>query len=247
MPSEHPEEPSTQAGSGAGVRQLFLLIASIVALSAGSVILVFYPWQPLPTERVQDAEVIRIAGLRAGEVPTGEDLERAAELLRLHPAVRDAKVERTGAASLRITVSERECVALVRGEEDVLYEVDAELSILSENRVRCGNVPLIRGSFQRETNRFVDERLKKLTEDLARMAGGYPALSSRLSEVHWRQAGELTLFFSPPRVRVELKAGLDGEALRRLDAAFSYYEREGCKDGVIDLRGPDAIILPSCP
>ena len=155
---------------------------------------------------------------------------------------------------LRLELDERVCVALVRNEEASgdgqqarLFEVDRDLVILAENRVRCGDVPMIRGAFVRDPDsedRFRDPVLERLVAGLERLRREAPELAARISELHLRRAGGLTLYLTPARVRVEMPAELDEVSLKRLYAAVAYLESGEHKSGVIDLRGPGVVILP---
>jgi cell division protein FtsQ len=247
------------AGSLKQAHLVALALVAILALLAGSAILISLPGQPGPVRSIQvdglrylrEEEAIQFAGLQIGRVYRDVDLEQAESRLALHPAVRSAQIKQVGADALRVVVEERACVALVRNEEGpdgtTLYEVDAELMILAENRVRCSGVPLVRGSFVRDVergDRFKDPILERLVRGLARLRSDYPELAARISELHLRRAGGLTLYLTPARVRVEMSAELDDVSVKRLYAAVAYFERDGARNGVIDLRGPGVVILP---
>ncbi|MEQ9363829.1 MAG: cell division protein FtsQ/DivIB [Leptospirales bacterium] len=202
-------------------------------------------------------EAVEFSGLQPGRVYGQAELEAAQARLTLHPAVKSARIEQAGRGLIRIRLEERRCVAVVRNEErdqdgegggrSTLYEVDAELVILAENRIRCTGAPLVRGAFVRDEeslDRFTDPALARLIAGLGVMRGAYPELAARISELHWRRTGQLTLYLTPARVRVELPGQLDTAMMQRLYAAVAYFETDGQRSGVIDLRGQGVVILP---
>ncbi len=236
---------------------MVVFVFAVVALIAGSVMLIFGPVIPEVVQRVQvdgtqtltAEEVRRIAGLEIGRLYPDKELEQAEERLRLHPLVRDARVERRGSDGLRVIVEERECAAIIHGRVDgreVLFAIGRDLTILAENRVRCGGVPVLRGTFHRDAERFDDPGLRRLLESLDRMRRTYPELAARVSELRVLDGGSgLSLFLSPKRVRVELPPELDDETIRRLYAAVSYYENAQVDSGgTIDLRGDRGVVVP---
>ncbi len=209
-------------------------------------------------------EAIEFSGLKRGMVYDDVALEEAEERLALHPAVKAARIEQVGGGVVRIRLAERACVAVIRQEQSTedengggpadgrttLYEVDAELVILAENRIRCKDAPLVRGAFARDEEgleRFTDPALARVIAGLQDLRKHYPELADRISELHWRRTGRLTLYLKPARVRVELPGSLDSAGVvQRLYAAVAYFERSGgaSRSGVIDLRGEGVVILP---
>ncbi|MCR9143172.1 MAG: cell division protein FtsQ/DivIB [bacterium] len=264
-----------ESGGNTGTARLFALagLAAVLLLS-GSVLLIWPPtfFEPGPVTqfevRSEDAdgdqapggylsadEAIEFSGLERGVVYDDGELEAAEKRLALHPAVRSARVEQTGRNLIRIRLTERRCAAVVRNEErdgegksrTTLYEVDADLVILAENRIRCTGAPLVRGAFLRDEEnleRFTDPVLTRMIAGLGVLRASYPELAARISELHWQRTGHLTLYLTPARVRVELPGLLDEATMQRLYAAVAYFETDGQRSGVIDLRGQGVVILP---
>lgn len=244
---------------------LSMLVGAALLLAGGGVLLWFAPPPPGPTRTIRVAgadylteqEATRISGLQIGATPTDESLRAAERRLELHPAVRSASVERPDSRTVVLRLEERECAAIVRqapagatNQDDgasVLYEIDPNLAILSENRVRCKNTPIIQGFFAREADRFTDQTLERLVQGLQRLRKAYPELGARISEARLNEEGGLTLFLAPARARVEAPFAFDDEALKKLYAAVSYFERGGYRSGVIDLRGAEAVLIPAEP
>lgn len=208
--------------------------------------------QGQPAAYLDAAELVRFASLERGRRYSREELAAAADRLALHPVIRRAVVEQTAAAVVTIRVEERRCAAVVRNDEGDatrLYEVDIDLTILAENRVRCSDVPLIRGSFARENedrmDRLEDAELARAVRGLDRLQQSAPELAARISELQLRSSGEATLYMKPARIRVELPAPF-GEAatFQKLYAAVAYLEKQPDPGGVIDLRGEGVVVLP---
>ena len=158
----------------------------------------------------------------------------------------------TASDVVTIRVEERRCAAVVRNDEGDatrLYEVDIDLTILAENRVRCSNVPLIRGSFARENedrmDRLEDAERARAVRGLDRLQANAPELAARISELRLRSSGEATLYMQPARIRVELPAPFgDAATFQKLYAAVAYLEKQPEPGGVIDLRGEGVVVLP---
>ncbi len=190
-------------------------------------------------------EVRGMSGLVVGRPAPADALRRAEAALETHPVILSARIRRAENDGLVIVLVERRCAAIVRTgiEEKHLFEVDENLYIMSENRVRCTTVPLISGQFDRSLDRFHDNSLFKMMAGWKLLRTRYPDLVSRISEFRLRRGGGLTVF-TTSRVRVEMSGTLDARNLHRLYASFSFLEKEGKKAGIIDLRGTDALFVP---
>lgn len=190
-------------------------------------------------------EVVSMSGLVVGRVISDDAIRKAEQSLELHPVIKNARITRTDPDGLLIALRQRRCAAIVRTgiEEKNLYEVDDDLYIMSENRVRCTGVPLISGQFERSLDRFQDNSLFKLMAGWKKLRQRYPELVSRISEFRLRRGGGLTIF-TTRRIRVEMSGTLDSRNIRRLYASFAFLEQEGRRTGIIDLRGADALFVP---
>ena len=186
-----------------------------------------------------------MSGLKTGRPISGKEIQAARRALEVHPVILKARIRRGDSERLVIGLEQRRCAAIVRTglEEKNLYEVDEDLYIMSENRVRCRSVPMISGQFDRTLDRFQDNSLFKLMAGWKLLRERYPELVSRISEFRLRRGGGLTIF-TTSRIRVELSGTLDDYNIRRMYASFAYLEKEGKKAGIIDLRGTDALFVP---
>ena len=249
---------------GAGVRAIWLaggltrvyatlFGASAVLLLSGGILMYLVKREPVQVQRIEvlgatylgPDEVIAISGIEVGRTYDGADLDAAAERLELHTAVLGAELDASSEGTVTIQLEERSCVAIVQvdTEPGVLFEVDPELVILSENRVRCAGLPLVRGQFHKEFDRFLDPDLAGMVSALETLRDNYPRLAARISEMRMNRQGGVSLFMAPRRLRVELPLHLTDEKLRQLYATMAYYEQSGSTSDFIDLRGDEAVFL----
>jgi cell division protein FtsQ len=191
-----------------------------------------------------DGEILEMSGLSVNRPISRSELEQLKERLLLQPGMVDFSYQRDG-ARLTLFVVERQCAAIIRTgmREQFLFEVDYDLFIISENRVRCKNIPLVSGQFERDLDRFRDMRLFQVLQGFAELKKNYPEIASRISEIRPGGAGELSIFTTNGS-RMELAGPLDGRNIKRLYAAFSFMEQEKRGRGIFDLRGTDVLFVP---
>lgn len=144
----------------------------LVVLGAGLVWLVFFSSHlAVKKVTVQGTSYLRPAAVReAADVPRGEplatvDLARAQDLVSALRAVREVDVTRQWPSTIRITVTEREPVAVVQTGE-LIRGLDAEGVLFRDYARRPGNLPLVQAA--------VDADEKALAE-AAEVAGALPA------------------------------------------------------------------------
>lgn len=188
-------------------------------------------------------EIVELSGLEPGIKLTPLERKRAEYRLAAHPVVKEVELEGDLNGLVRITVKERPCAAVIRSGES-LYDVDAELRILSTKAVRCMDVPLITGNFEILDGFVKGTRLEEFISSWNELRPDFPELGKRISEIGLSDQKELMIYISRSKIRVKMKGPLTENNLRRMRAALSYFETNEGKSGVIDLRGPDAILLP---
>jgi len=191
-----------------------------------------------------DQEVLELTDLSINRSIRAAELGRLRSRLLMLPAIVDFSWKREG-SRLILSVVERECAAIVRTglSEELLFEIDYDLFIISENKVRCKNVPLVSGDFERSLDRFRDMTLYQLLAGFRSLKTEHPEMASRISEMRPGPAGELSLF-TMAGARMELAGGLDSRNIKRLYAAFAFMEQEKKFRGVFDLRGADVLYVP---
>jgi hypothetical protein len=122
--------------------------------------------------------------------------------------------------------------------------VDEELNILSSDSIRCVESPIVKGSLGIQNGKISDPRMIEVGGSLARIRRTMPELHTRISEIVLKGQKRATLFISSAKIRIELLGDLSESNVKRLYAALSYFEKEGHGSGLIDLRGPDAVLVP---
>lgn len=228
---------------------------AIVLLSGGLVWLTYLIFMPRMVVDIEvngntslaTAEILRLSGLKTGQVYELDELDRAVEVLGLHPFIRDVDINRiriNRSEKLLIKITERSCIALVQNsnKNNIIYEIDHNLMILSENRFRCRGVPLIQGSFQKGIDRFDDVLLKKLVESWKHINSLYPNLASRISEIRVRREGGMHLFLSGRAIRIDAINHLDETAIRQMYGTVSYLESKNITRAVVEIRGQEVLI-----
>lgn len=232
-----------------------LIVVAVICMMGGTIILYQESMAPRPIQtfdvngmqNLRAEEVIALTGLRKGRAYNDDMVRTAEERLQLHNSIEEARVSGWG-ARITINIRERPCAAVVRLTHDhagdVLYEIAPDGLVLAENRFRCQGVPLIQGDFEKSTERFDDPTLRLLLRGLEKMRGVYPELATRISEIHVKPTGGLTLYMVPDRVRVELAGQLGEREILKLYAALSYYEQNDEPARWIDLREEDAVFHP---
>ena len=259
-----PSDEWSGPGAGAGVKAIWLaggltrlyaglFGASAMLLMSGGLLMYVVKREPVQVERIEvtgatylgPEEVVAISGIEVGRTYDGAALDAAAERLELHTAVLGAELDASSDGTVTIQLEERSCVAIVQvdTEPGVLFEVDPDLVILSENRVRCAGLPLVRGQFHKEFDRFLDPDLAGMVNALETLRDNYPRLAARISEMRMNRQGGVSLFMAPRRLRVEMPMHLSEEKLRQLYATMAYYEQSGSTSDFIDLRGDEAVFL----
>ncbi len=161
--------------------------------------------------------------------------------LLVHPRIKKARVNRDREGLLVVTLQEKVAEFIVH-IGDMIYEVDEDKTILSENNVLADNLVVLSGNFPVTSNIVQGTQFADLTKELRNSLNSYPALKTRISEVQLEQDGDFMIFLkSPSHTKVFLGNKLDLYQIRKLYAALAYVESENIKISTIDLRGEDAV------
>ncbi|WP_246047425.1 cell division protein FtsQ/DivIB [Leptospira ognonensis] len=161
--------------------------------------------------------------------------------LNLHPRIKLARVNRDREGILIITLQEKVAEFVVH-VGDMIYEVDKDKEILSENNVLADHLIVISGSFPITSNKIQGTQFSDLSSELHSGLESYPALKTRISEVSLEQDGDYMIYLkSPSHAKVFLGNKFDLYQIRKLYAALSFLESENIKVSTIDLRGEDAV------
>jgi cell division septal protein FtsQ len=178
-------------------------------------------------------EVERAAGVPA-EANLWEDTAPVAARVRSHPLVRDAHVRRKLPGTLVVQVDEREPIALVPtptlepiDREGRLLPIDPARHALDLPVLRPGPVPDVRA-----------------TREAARLAELDPEFWSAVSVVTAEGAGDLTLEWGDPPLRIRLRTPVEPVRLREARAVLAdLTERSGRRPAMLDLRFADQVVV----
>lgn len=241
---------------GRAFRTIHLVWIAGIFILSGSSYLIYDLFLPRPVLDVQvvgiqnlsSAEVLRLSGLKTGRTWESSELTRVEELLELHPFIKTGTVQRERVADgerLILRIVERQCVAIVQNDREpgVLYEIDQELSILSENRLRCKDVPLMRGQFHKEMDRFDDPMLAQMLRNWMAMRTLYPELSDYVSEIRLRREGGLVFYLTGRQVRILVPNRLNQALIRKIYSTIAYIFKSDLQSGKAELRGDDVLIF----
>ncbi|MCB1174697.1 MAG: hypothetical protein KDK39_14100 [Leptospiraceae bacterium] len=245
-------------GATRAIVRAYLWLPALILIGVGCVLL---SWHYLKPETVLDIqitgnvhmsepELLRLSGLRTGRSYDMTALHKAVELMVLHPFVKDVQIEREmllQGERLLIRVDERQCSALVQNqaESDIIYEIDAELMILSENHIRCRQVPLIQGEFQKQTDRFIDPMLRQMVTSFELIRDLYPRLAERIAGIRIRREGGLHLYLTGKKIRMDVPAQLNEYHVRQLYGTVLWLEQNRMQSGIVYLRGSEVLFMPA--
>lgn len=186
---------------------------------------------------LSDGEVRELLGPAVGENILAIDIESLKQRLRASPWVESAHVERSLPDTLRITIDERQPIALA--EIDRLYLMDAEGSLIEiyGPRTATFDLPIVRGL----AGVGPDERRDR-ARGVAALLADLGDLSSELSELRVVGAREMEAVLRGGEV-VRLGAGpYRKEFLTFLSLRPALRER--CRDAeLFDLRFRDRIYV----
>lgn len=231
------------------------LLLAIVFMMGGLIWLVYLIFLPRIVVDIEvegntslaTAEILRLSGLKTGIENDLSALNQAEEVLSLHPFIREVNIERQRLRSqdkLIIHIKERSCVALVqnRKDNDIIYEIDIDLMVLSENKIRCRGVPLIQGTFHKQIDRFDDVMLKRMVHNWKNIHDIYPGLAKRISEIRIRREGGMHYFLSGRAIRIDVVSNLDETRIRQMYGTVSWLESQNITRAVVEIRGEEVLV-----
>ncbi len=189
-----------------------------------------------PSDLIQFLDVPQVIGNQ--EIKGWQDWEKK---LTAHPRIKKARVNRDREGFLVITLQEKIAEFAVH-IGDMIYEVDQDKEILSENNVLADSLIVISGNFPIVSNHLQGTQIEDIIKELRYSLANYPALKTRISEISLEQDGDYMIYLKfPSRSKVYLGNKLDLYQIRKLYAALAYIETENIKVSTIDLRGEDAV------
>lgn len=238
------------------LRPTFLLtVFSLILVTLGVLLLYRGGFREEPIRNLEvrgnqyytDDEIFQMLGiehpLEDGQPLRNVVLEEAVGRLKKNRVILNTSIKDDGNGRYILTVQERRCAAIIRNNER-LYDVDDELMILSDQDVRCTNVPIISGAFMESNGKFDHALLLEVVGEFARLKSRFAPLFARFSEIRISRDETMDIYLKRTRIKIRLGGAFNSQTLLKVETALSYFEKTGAKSGLIDLRGPDAILIP---
>ncbi len=193
---------------------------------------------------VSPAEVVGLMALQ----PTSSIWEEKSvwtERIERHPMIRTVDVARRFPGGLRVTITERQPVALA--PTPTLEPIDAEGYRLpvDPSHHRLDLPVLSTGLTPARGARLVPEAVRELAGEIGRMMSADTAFLQRVSEMGWRDDGSLRVRWTEPPVDFLLPPGTSAVRLREGLAALAdaVAERPTDPPEEIDLRFADQVVV----
>jgi hypothetical protein len=196
---------------------------------------------------LSDAEVLAAAGLEP-EVSFFEvDLDSAGTLLRGHPRVRTAQLERRFNGRIRVQIEERIPVALVSGGE--LREVDRDGRVLPPLlRGAVADLPILNGLARPKKGQLEDPDFRRALRWLAALEEPAVGLAGQVSEIDVASATETRIVLVPHGTRVLLPSDpASVESLCALRVVLADLEAREIKALRIDCRAEGMVVVRPAP
>ncbi len=236
---------------GLRIWHLLLLGLSLFFLASGGILLYRGTWSGVPLVNVEVRnnryltveEVKNLANVQIGEIIGRSASGEVQERLEALPSVTHVTLSDQGDGRLVIELEEQPCAAIIRSGSQ-MFDVASDLTILSTTSVRCRDVPVVVGSFSIDDGHWVDKRLKVLFTEWDTFRNSYPLLFSRISEIRIDRGNYMTVYLARTHIRILMPVSFASDISKKLYASIAYFEKEKGSSGIIDLRGPDAILLP---
>jgi hypothetical protein len=193
---------------------------------------------------IEDDEIISLMSLSASS-SIWDDHHVWIDRVERHPMVRSAEISRRFPGGLRVTVDEREPVALA--PTPLLEPIDADGYRLpvDPSRHRLDLPVLATSSSPARGARLMPREVRELVGELRQMMNGDTAFLQRVSEIGWAPGGALRVRWTEPPVDFLLPPGTPGVRLREGLAALAdaVSARPTDPPEEIDLRFADQVVV----
>ena len=193
---------------------------------------------------VPDEEIVSLMSLRATS-SIWDDHQVWVDRVEQHPMVRSADIARKFPGGLRVTVDEREPVALAPTPTLEAIDVEGYRLPVDPSRHRLDLPVLATPSSPARGARLVPREVRELAGELGRMMNGDTAILQRISEMGWTSDCSLRVSWTEPPVDFLLPPGAPGVRLREGLAALAdaVSARPTDPPEEIDLRFADQVVV----
>lgn len=196
-------------------------------------------------ERLDPQSIIERAGIQAGDNILSLDLSAISRRVTGHPAVAAAVIIREIPDRLRIEVQERQAVALVRGHDFYLMDLEGVCFARAVPGEYPG-MPIITGVEPEtlEPGCTLPRRLTALIRDLHRECRlQFPW--RLISEISWRRHTGLSVYTVQGGIQIDLGTDSYGVRIARLGKVLRYLEEKGIHSRLqrIDLTHGDRVFV----
>lgn len=193
---------------------------------------------------VPENEIVSLMSLHSSS-SVWDDRQVWVDRVEQHPMVRSAEISRRFPGGLRVTVEEREPVALAPTPTLEPIDVDGYRLPVDPSRHRLDLPVLATRSNPARGARLVPRDVRALAGELGRMMNGDTAFLQRISEMSWAADGSLRVSWTEPAVDFLLPPGAPGVRLREGLAALAdaVSARPTDPPEEIDLRFADQVVV----
>ena len=197
---------------------------------------------------VDRADVIRTMAVAPGS-SIWTDPELWEDRLASHPLIKEARVERRMPDRLRISVTERQPVALAPTPTFEPVDIDGFRLPIDPSEHRLDLPVLTTVTTPAGGARLFPARVRRLASEAGRLMSADTAFAQRVSEVGWTSDGDLTLTWTEPRVTFLLQTGASSARLTEGQAALADAAARSpdVLPNEVDLRYADQVVIRRTP
>lgn len=173
------------------------------------------------------------------------DTEVWGDRLAMHPMVKNVLIERRIPDRLRISVVERQPVALAPTPTLEPLDIDGFRLPLDPAEHRLDLPVLATDATPASGATMFPAKVRRLAAEAGRLMGADTVFAQRVSEVGWASDGAVTMTWTEPRVTFVLHVGTPSSRLLEGQAALAdaAARAHGVVPNVVDLRFADQVVI----
>ena len=190
-------------------------------------------------------DIIELGNLNKIKSIFNLNVQDAAERIQAHPRIRSARVFKELPDKLIVRIVEKTPAAIIVSN-GILYTVDSDGYILAKEQfIKSFDYPVITGLKYKQLfpgNRVKNIILLGILKTLYRANTGGLDIRSILSEIHVSSGMHpfYTLYTDRSGIKVDAGSSVTIEKLRRLEAAYGYFEKHNMIVKNLDIRYKNA-------